>query len=599
MIVPMKKYSILLYHKDLTPFLSKLQDLGLLHIIETAETNDIQKTNLLRIGQKEAVLKFLRRRIKTLKASGIVPEEPDHQGKGKSVYDAIVKLQTEYEQINQHLISVNRDIKALEPWGEFGQEDKKKLEMSGLNIRFYRLGIDKLTEDFKEKYICEIISTSGNTANFIVLSRKDVNNFPELEDIKLPESTLGSLIKERESELVRKKEIDDLLDGFAWHSSGEVEKAMNDLINETMLEKAGMNSVSVSDDLVKIVQGWIPEENDNTLLEYLDKEGLVYIAGKPSSEEMSKVPILLKNNGFAKLFEPIGKLFSLPNYVEMDLTPLFAPFFMLFFGLCLGDAGYGIVMVIAATIAKYKIKSGFKPLLTLVQFLGASTVLAGAITGTVFGFALADFFGAQELKDKINSIVLSPENMFNLAIAIGLVQIVFGLIVKAVNITKQSGFTASLPTIGWVVMLVSGLACALPDVKPVAMIFVWAGLATALLFSTTGNIFKRIGLGIWDMYNNITGVFGDTLSYIRLFALGLSGSILGMVINSIGSIFLDIPYIGWLLWFVFLVAGHTGNLLLCSLGSFVHPMRLTFVEFYKNSGWTGGGKEYRPFSKKC
>ncbi|HQO09840.1 MAG TPA: V-type ATPase 116kDa subunit family protein [Clostridiales bacterium] len=599
MIVPMKKYSILLYHKDLTPFLSKLQDLGLLHIIETAETNDIQKTNLLRISQKEAVLKFLRRRIKTLKASGIVPEEPDHQGKGKSVYDAIVKLQTEYEQINQHLISVNRDIKALEPWGEFGQEDKKKLEMSGLNIRFYRLGIDKLTEDFKEKYICEIISTSGNTANFIVLSRKDVNNFPELEDIKLPESTLGSLIKERESELVRKKEIDDLLDGFAWHSSGEVEKAMNDLINETMLEKAGMNSVSVSEDLVKIVQGWIPEEKEQTLLEYLDEEGLVYIADKPSSEEMGKVPILLKNNGFAKLFEPIARLFSLPSYTEIDLTAFFAPFYMMFFGLCLGDAGYGVVMIVAATAAKFKIKKAdMRAILTLVQFLGLATVIAGAITGTIFGVTLAESSIIKSAETK--GLFLTADEMFNLSIAIGLIQIIFGLLIKAFNITKQNSFIAALPTLGWVMMIIAGItAGAFPEIKSIAMIFVWIGLAAAMLFSTTGNIFKRLGLGIWDMYNNITGVFGDTLSYIRLFALGLSGSILGLVINNIGEIFLDIPYVGWLVWLIFLLVGHTGNLLLCSLGSFVHPMRLTFVEFYKNAGWTGGGKEYKPFKKNA
>jgi len=598
MILPMKKYTILLYHKDLTAFLSKLQELGVLHIIETAETSDVQRTNFLRIAQKEAVLKFLRRRIKAIRASGTVPPEPQFTGNGKSVYDSIVKLQTEYEQINQHLYTLNRDIKTLEPWGEFGPENKKKLELSGINIKFYKLGSDKITEEFREKYLCEIISVTGNTANFIVISRKDENNFPELEDIKLPESTLSLLLKEKESGENRKVEIDSLLDSYAWHSSGEVEKAMNGLIDETMHDKAGINSLSVSNDLIRIVQGWVPEEKESGLMKYLEEKELVYLADKPSEEDAGNVPIILKNNGFAKLFEPIGKLFSLPSYGELDLTPFFAPFFMLFFGLCLGDAGYGVVMFIAATIAKTKLKPDLKPILTLVQFLAISTVFAGTITGTIFGFALADFFGTEELKNKINAVILSPEKMFYLAIAIGLVQIIFGLIVKAFNVAKQNNFMATLPTVGWLIMLVSGLACALPEIKPVAIIFVWTGFAIAMLFSTTGNIFKRLGLGVWDMYNNIGGVFGDTLSYIRLFALGLSGSILGMVINSIGSIFLDIPYVGWLLWFLFLTVGHTGNLLLCSLGSFVHPMRLTFVEFYKNSGWSGGGKEYRPFSKK-
>lgn len=599
MILPMKKYSFLLYHKELGAFLNDLQSLGVVHLIETVEPNDIQRTYRLEIAQIETVIKSLIKRVKALKSAKTVPENLTESGDGKAIYKDIIKLQSEYEQVSMQLAVLNKDIKNWESWGEFNSDDKNKLEMSGLNIRFYKILEDKLTDEFKNKYTVEIISRTGKTVNFIVLSSKDGNNFPDLEDIKLPENSLSVITAEKAAKENRKNEIDRQLNSYAWYSLAAVQKTKDELTDLTDLEKANLNSVPSAENMIRIVQGWIPEEKEPELKKYLDEGGFVYLAETPSADEYSKVPIVLKNNSFSKLFEPIGKLFSLPNYGEMDLTPYFAPFFMLFFGLCLGDAGYGVVMVIAATIAKSKLKADLKPILTLVQFLGLSTIFAGAITGTIFGFALADFFGAQEIKNKINAVILSPENMFNLAIVIGLIQIIFGLIVKAFNVGKQNNFMATLPTVGWLIMLVSGLACAMPDIKPVAIIFVWIGFAIAMLFSTTGNIFKRLGLGVWDMYNNIGGVFGDTLSYIRLFALGLSGSILGMVINSIGGIFLDVPYVGWLLWFVFLVAGHTGNLLLCSLGSFVHPMRLTFVEFYKNSGWSGGGKEYRPFSKKC
>ena len=111
------------------------------------------------------------------------------------------------------------------------------------------------------------------------------------------------------------------------------------------------------------------------------------------------------------------------------------------------------------------------------------------------------------------------------------------------------------------------------------------------------NVFARVGLGIWDSYGVVTGIFGDLLSYIRLFALAMSSSILGFVFNAISLQLLNIPYIGWLFFILLLAAGHTLNLLLSALGSFVHPMRLTFVEFYKNAGFAGGGKEYKPFSK--
>ena len=111
------------------------------------------------------------------------------------------------------------------------------------------------------------------------------------------------------------------------------------------------------------------------------------------------------------------------------------------------------------------------------------------------------------------------------------------------------------------------------------------------------NIFARFGSAIWNAYNVVTGVFGDLLSYIRLFALGISSAILGFVFNDIASQFLSIKYFGWIPFVLLLVFGHGINLFLASLGGFIHPMRLIFVEFYKNADFIGGGKEYKPFTK--
>ena len=132
----------------------------------------------------------------------------------------------------------------------------------------------------------------------------------------------------------------------------------------------------------------------------------------------------------------------------------------------------------------------------------------------------------------------------------------------------------------------------------VSTITLYVSLGMIVFFSNPkGNIFASIGKGIWDLYG-ITGIFGDVLSYIRLFALGVSSTILGYVINSMALQIKEIPYVGIILFVIFLILGHTGNILISSLGSFVHPMRLTFVEFYKNAGFEGGGKEYKPFSNK-
>jgi len=596
MILPMKKYSFVVYHKEIAGFLKDLQNFGVLHIIEMAEADSNINNYKIQLSQFENVLKSLTKRKKLIESAKVTPAELSDLDNGRAIFEEIVKLQSENEQVSQQLQVLNKEIRLWEPWGEFTSYDREKLSSAGIDLRFYQANVNKLTDDFRDRFAVEEISQAGKTVSFVVFNRIGEADYPDFEEVKLPENSFSALQSEYQIKTNRKNEINALLDSFAFHALAAVQKSYDELSDLSELERAGLNSISASEQAVRILQGWIPEEKEIELQNYLDENGLVYLSEKPEVDEYANVPILLRNNSFAKLFEPIGKLFSLPNYGELDLTPLFAPFFMLFFGLCLGDAGYGVVMFVAATIAKFRLKPDLKPILSLVQFLGVSTTFAGAMTGTVFGFALVDLGFSKNLQD----MVLTPENMFYLAIGIGVVQIVFGLIVKAFNIAKQNNFMATLPTVGWLIMLVSLLAWAfLPVGKPVTFVLIWVGLAVLMLFSTTGNIFKRLGLGIWDMYNNITGVFGDALSYIRLFALGLSGSILGMVINSIGGIFLDIPYVGWLIWIVFLIIGHTGNLLLCSLGSFVHPMRLTFVEFYKNSGWSGGGKEYRPFSKKC
>ncbi len=137
------------------------------------------------------------------------------------------------------------------------------------------------------------------------------------------------------------------------------------------------------------------------------------------------------------------------------------------------------------------------------------------------------------------------------------------------------------------------------QVKPLFNgLLIFSGILIFLLNTPGMNIFLRIGRGAWDTYSILTGVFGDLLSYIRLFALGISSSILGFVFNDISSQMLSVPYVGWLLFILLLVFGHSINIFMATLGGIVHPMRLTFVEFYKNAGFTGGGIEYKPFKIK-
>jgi V/A-type H+-transporting ATPase subunit I len=196
--------------------------------------------------------------------------------------------------------------------------------------------------------------------------------------------------------------------------------------------------------------------------------------------------------------------------------------------------------------------------------------------------------------------------MFNLSMILGGIQIIFGLFIKAANQTKQFGFSYSLATYGWIIILLGGISYAIlsgaeiiPKNDAILYAILGVGGFFVLFFSDPGvNVFARVGKGIWDVYSMVTGIFGDLLSYIRLFALGLSSAILGFVINDIGlQILGSSKILGPVFFVIFLLLGHTLNILISSLGSFVHPMRLTFVEFYKNAGFKGGGEEYKPFKK--
>ena len=353
-----------------------------------------------------------------------------------------------------------------------------------------------------------------------------------------------------------------------------------------------------------LLEGWIPVEKLDDMQKFLGSQEAYYEIADPVPGD--NVPIQLNNTGFFKLFEPIMRLYMLPKYNELDLTPFFAPFFMLFFGLCLGDSGYGAIMffgiLIYRMIAK-NIEASMKSILSLVQLLGLSTMLCGLLTGTCLGFNLYEiqmpFF--QSLKEAIS---LDNQQMFNLSLILGGVQIIFGMILKAVNQTIQFGVKYAVATIGWLLVLIStAVAFAAPGImgmgSTVHMIIAGIGLAMAFLYNSPDkNIFVNIGLGLWDSYNMCTGLLGDILSYVRLFAIGLSGGILASVFNSLAvGMSPDNVIAGPIVMVLIFVIGHSINMFMNVLGAMVHPMRLTFVEFFKNSGYEGGGKEYTPFKK--
>ncbi len=646
MIVPMLKYTFVAWHPEYDKFLSDIRNIGVLDIVEkisdpgsySKEKLDyfknvkqifdfLEKQKISALAEIKETEDDLKRRNVDIEHKNLAlkkwPEiyvediEPfnkkltiirfqyyrDKFGNkdykkpklsGKEILEKVLKYRDQKDALIQHDLILNKALKAAQPWGEFSTETIQKLKENNVDIRLFTTSEKKFDKKWLELYNIEIINTISPYIYFALVTTPGEIIEIDAEEISIPEETISEVEQKKLERFEEITRIEQELNYIAINYPGELQDYIYQLEEEIDLSKVLTNTEKAVDDQVRIIEAYVPKNETEELNEYLKNNSVVYFTEKPKPED--KVPIKQKNNRFAKLYEPIGKLFSLPAYEELDLTPFFAPFFMMFFGFCLGDVGYGLVILLGTTIYKFKAPDDIKPVLSLAQFLGIGTIIFGTLTGTFFGISLLQV----EFLGNIRNIMLDSQKTFYLALAIGLFQILFGLIIKAVNSVRMFGWQYAVSSIGWFILILAILDIAILKLgAPFSKYIAYFGVALIVFWSDPkAGILGRIGKGIWDLYG-ITGIFGDVLSYIRLFALGISSAILGFVINTIAMQILgSYPIIGPIFFVVFLIIGHTANLMISSLGSFVHPMRLTFVEFYKNAGFIGGGKEYKPFRNK-
>lgn len=594
MIVPMFKYSLLIFHQDFPVFLKDLQKLGVLHIITNSDVKvEGFDEKLKQCSKIDKIVDFLEKRE-------IEEGELNTSGDAIKVTDEIMERLDLLDHLKQELTDFTKEYEQVEPWGNFSKDIIQELRGKGLQVRFYVTNKKNFSQ-IKENYITEIIKENKSQVYFIILQPGYLRPNVEITEVKLPDHSLQELNQLINNLKTNIKNIENEIDSYAASYLPLLRNESRRIKEEIDFEKVTQQTRKDLDERLMVMEGWVPKTKKDKIDHYLEESSALHVERKSTPKE--DVPVLLQNNKFSKLFEPIGDLFSLPSYSELDLTVFFAPFFMLFFGFCLGDAGYGLLFVIGAGLYKIKAPALFKPYLSLIQWFGVATFIMGAISGTAFGVNLIE----SEISwvDSFRKYFLDASGMFNLALIVGGAQIIFGQCIKAANQIRQHGFKYALNTLGWLFIMIGGLVyfgiISLGVVTYndlVLKILLGIGGIFIVFFSDPdAGIGGRIGQGIWSIYTTVTGVFGDLLSYIRLFALGLSSAILGFVINEIGMEILSASKIlGPIFFVVFLLVGHTLNILIASLGSFIHPARLTFVEFYKNAGFTGGGKAYKPFS---
>lgn len=597
MITPMYKYNFLVYHRDFDSFLLKLQELGVVDIsMENRNVDEDEKDILARIGKISSTIKFLETRT--------APNEKISLSlSADEIVSRVELLQREREQFDNAIKKAQKELAEVEPWGNFDFKLLGNLAEQGISIRFFIASEKAFNEEWLNEYPIEIINHTNGLYYFVLVDFNGISFPVEAQEVRAPQFSAKLKEDEIKRYLNRIDEINKELDFLALYIDTLKAEQAN-LTNQLDFKMVKSSAIPEADNTIMVLEGWVPEDLNEKVKQVLDSESVIYISAK--ADKNDNAPILLRNSKFAKLFEPISKLFAFPTYAELDLTPFFAPFFMLFFGFCFGDAGYGLIFVLGATIYKFKAKPEFKPILSLIQILGISTVLFGVLTGTVFGASLVEL--NIPALESFKSYFFDQDKMFKLSLILGLVQIVFGMCVKAANLWIQFSWKHAISTISWVVLIISMAVfyvlgqnpeSTLKLFSPIHMVIIGIAGVGIMFFNSPGkNPLFNFGLGLWDTYNMATGLLGDTLSYIRLFALGLSSGILGSVFNSLAfGMAPDTPVLRHIVIILILLIGHSINIFMSALGSLVHPMRLTFVEFYKNAGFTGGGRGYNPFRK--
>lgn len=604
MITKMKKLTFLVYHKEYEQFLQQIRELGAVHIVEKqlGEMDD----KLQYFMQKRSLYKSVLQNMFLL--ADKAPEKKVH---ASLATDDLMKqyenLQAKIQDLLQQLPQISKEMAQLDMWGDFDWNSITRLEEAGLFVRFYSCSEKEFDEAWVNEHNAMVINERGGQLYFITVTSQEVEL--DREPLHLPDESLsqlkGKLVK-TEDKLAQAREE---LKSFCKTYYRTMEAGSIQLEGDIELLKVKRNSEEMADGVVVLLEGWIPEDKESEVVSLLESSGVYYEMRNATRED--NAPIKLKNNAYTRMYEVLTQMYGMPDYAEFDPTPILAPFFSLFFAFCMGDAGYGLALIALGFILKKKLSKSLRGMMNLVITLGIFTTVFGMILGTFFGVSLVELNLPSELKEfmivgKIGDT--SYDKQMLLALIIGVVHISIAMLVKAIGQTVRFGFKESLNAWGWLLLVVGFITTGSlsffkvisEDVSTWAFILIGgiASIGIYLLNNIHRNVFVNIGAGVWDTYNMATGLMGDVLSYIRLYALGLAGGMLGGVFNQLAFMVNDAagPAIGWLFCGLILVFGHTLNIAISCLSAFVHPLRLTFVEYFKNSGYEGKGEAYKPFA---
>jgi V/A-type H+-transporting ATPase subunit I len=613
MISKMIRYNIVLYAGEQERFVETLRELGLVDITTTGwEPSEGDRTVLMEIEARNKAVEFLEAFAK----SEAFNTNAMPYATGEEAYECYVAARDDRQQLQQEIARMHKLAEDVAPWGSFSKRDIELLASRGVTVRLFTAqtaAFERFVAEAAEGVTVEEIARTQAGVYFAVVTTGDVQYMVDGQEVYLPDMDSKALCAKAEELATRDKALNEVFSRAAL-STALIAAVCGEFKEQLQGLKIGATAQREADGSLILLEGWAEAETADRV-DALLKEYPYLVFERRDATIDDDAPVKLKNGKFARLFELIGSMYSLPKYGTLDLTAIFGPFYMLFFAICLCDAGYGLILLMVGLALLKKGGAAMRQAAWLSIVCSSATVAFGFYANSFFGLTISDYLPIHQ-----DSLLNFQEDFFSISLALGVFQILVGMAINIWMKSKLFGFTSTFGLLGWFIILLSGslaaglpmFGLAIPGFDTSSPIFYGClGLGAVLMLllnNVKRNPLINIGAGLWDTYNNITGLLSDVLSYIRLFAIGLSGGVLAQVFNSLAMGLSGLSEgVAGSAWYVvalqivaasiILLIGHGINLFMSAISSFVHPMRLTFVEFYKNAGFEMGQRSFEPIRK--
>ncbi len=640
-IVKMSNFSLFAFDSDRDSLLHELQKFGYVHFNSLDENEELLDDGLETVNipksigevdeeiskakyaidilskyyEKETGLKAMIKGLDNVNFDELEKKASDIDF--LQIYNKVKDLATKLDETNQEIKDLDSKKADLEHWkgleyplndiqniekavtfmGTYPKKMKDNLDNDLLELNYTY--IESISEDKDSNYLFGL-SSKEEAEKFNEILRNNGFSFVSLDGEETPRKEIKDIEDQLQALEVRAKEVISEIKELS-NNLSDVQLVYEYLMNKKLRLMSSENFLTT--EKVNIINGYIPTEMKNNF-EKAVKDSLkdyYYLNIEEADKYDTSVPVLLKNSKFSEAFESLTEMYALPRYNEIDPTPFLAPFYLAFFGMMVGDVGYGIIMLIG-TLAALKIanlSSGQRKFVRFFHYLSYSTI----VWGLVFGSFLGGIIPIKGLMDPASQY----QELLVISIVFGLIHLFFGLALNAYINIRDKKYIDALFDVGFWYMAISGgivflltIVVTLPPLaKTISMIVMIAGMIGIVLTGgrdADGLAGKAAG-GLYSLYG-ISSYVGDFVSYSRLMALGLAGGFISASINMMVGMLAASGIIGIVFGVVVFIGGQFFNLFLSFLGAYVHTSRLTYVEFFSKF-YEGGGKHFKLFRNEA